>query len=119
MRISNPHSGLSAVVYALVDTGADHCAFPESLAVDLGHNFQGDNVMSETTVGVSGATDVYLHTFDISILTPDLSDVFASFENMLISCVPTEIPALLGVANCLDHFVLTIDYPDMEIKLAL
>ncbi|MDP6438851.1 MAG: hypothetical protein QGH74_04370, partial [Candidatus Brocadiia bacterium] len=71
VRISNPHSGLSAVVYALVDTGADHCAFPESLAVDLGHNFQGDNVMSETTVGVSGATDVYLHTFDISILTPD------------------------------------------------
>lgn len=117
-RISNPHSDLSVVVYALVDTGADHCAFPESLAVDLGHNFQGDEVMSETTVGVSGTTSVYLHTFKIDILSPDLSEVFVSFQDMLISCVPTEIPALLGVANCLDRFVLTIDYPKMETTLA-
>jgi hypothetical protein len=72
VRVSNPHSGLSVVVYALVDTGADQCAFPESLAVDLGHDFQGKDVASETTVGVSGTTNVYLHTFDIAILTPDL-----------------------------------------------
>lgn len=117
-RVSNPHSGRSVVVYALIDTGADQCAFPESLAVELGHNFQGKDVMSETTVGVSGNTSVYLHTFDIDILTPDRDEVFASFPNMLISCVPTEIPSLLGVANCLDQFILTIDYPKMETTLS-
>jgi len=117
-RVSNPHSGLSVVVYALVDTGADQCAFPESLAVELGHDFQGEGVASETTVGVSGTTDVFLHTFDINILMPDRKTIFASFENMLISCVPMEIPSLLGVAGCLDQFVLTIDYPSLEITLS-
>jgi hypothetical protein len=118
VRIANPHSEKSIIVYALIDTGADQCAFPESLAIELGHDFQGDGVLSESTMGVSGATNVFLHTFDIDILTPDLKDTFASLPNMLISCVPTEIPPLLGVADCLEHFVLTIDYPQTEITLS-
>lgn len=118
VRITNPHSERSVVVYALIDTGADQCAFPESLAVELGHDFQGEGVESESTVGVSGATSVFLYTFDIDILTPDRKGVFASFHNMLISCVPTEIPSLLGVANCLNHFVLTINYPEMSVALS-
>ena len=118
VRVSNPHSGKSLVVYALIDTGADQCAFPKSLAVDLAHNFDGDDVRSESTVGVSGATNVFLHTFDVEILTPDRAGVFASFRRLLVSCVETEIPPLLGVANCLDRFVLTIDYREMEVTLA-
>jgi len=118
VRVSNPHSGVSAVVYALIDTGADQCAFPESLAVELGHDFQGEGVATEITVGVSGSTDVFLHTFDIDILMPDRKTTFVSMQNMIISCVPVEIPPLLGVAGCLDHFVLTIDYPRLEVTLA-
>jgi len=108
---------MSTVVYALLDTGADRCTFPESLAVELGHDFRARSVTSESTLGVSGSTDVFMHTFDMAILTPDRSAVFASFKNVLISCTPTEIPALLGVADCLSQFVLTIDYPAMEITL--
>jgi len=118
VRVSNPHSDGSVMVYALIDTGADQCAFPESLAVELGHDFQGKGVASEITVGVSGSTDVFLHTFDIDILMPDRKTIFASFENMLISCVPVEIPSLLGVAGCLDHFVVTINYPKLEVTLS-
>jgi hypothetical protein len=118
VRVTNPHSGSTVVVYALVDTGADECAFPESLAVELGHNFQGEEVITETTVGVSGTTSVFMHTFDIDILTPDRNGVFASFPGLLISCVATEIPALLGVSGCLEQFVLTIDYPEMAMTLA-
>jgi hypothetical protein len=117
IRVANPHSGLSAVVYALIDTGADNCVFPKSLAVSLGHNFEGAGVQSQSTMGVSGSTDVFLHTFDLAILTPDRSAVFVSFEQILISCVPTEIPVLLGVADCLNRFSLTVDYPNMEITL--
>ena len=61
---------------------------------------------------------MFLHTFDIDILTPDRKDVFASFPGLLISCVATEIPALLGVGGCLERFVLTIDYPEMATTLA-
>lgn len=117
LRITNPHTGLSTTVYALIDTGADQCTFPESLAVELGHDFCGDGVESQSTLGVSGATDVYMHTFDIEILKPDRGAAFASFKNVLIACVPTEIPALLGVHDCLSKFVLVIDYPEMEISL--
>ena len=117
VRITNPHASLSAVVYALIDTGADQCAFPESLAVELGHDFRGDGVLAESTLGVSGDTQVFMHTFDVAILVPDRSAVFASFQNILVSCVPTEIPALLGVNDCLNQFVLTIDYPAMEVTL--
>ncbi len=117
VQITNPHSGLSAIVYALVDTGADQCTFPEALAVDLGRDFRADGVQSESTLGVSGATEVFIHTFDLAILSPDRRDVFASFESVSIACVPTDIPPLLGVADCLNAFVLTIDYPGMEMVL--
>ncbi len=117
IRITNPHAGKSTIIYALIDTGADQCTFPESLAVELGHNFRANGVKSESTIGVSGSTDVFMHTFDVDILTPDRSKIFASFENILVSCVSTEIPALLGVDDCLNHFTLTIDYPNMNIIL--
>lgn len=117
VRISNPHSGMSTVAYALIDTGADNCVFPRSLAVVLGHDFDGKHVLSKSTMGVSGKTEVFLHTFDIEILTPDRSSVFASFKKVLVACVLTDIPLLLGVADCLSHFVLTIDYPLTEITL--
>ena len=118
VRITNPHSGLSSVTYALVDTGADTCVFPEALAVSLGHNFTGEGVKTQKTQGVSGATSVFMHTFDLDILTTDRSKVFAAFPNLLIACVPQEIPALLGVADCLGHFVLGVDYPRTEITLS-
>ena len=40
VRVTNPHSGRTVMVYALVDTGADECAFPETLAVELGTTFR-------------------------------------------------------------------------------
>ena len=67
VRIANPHSKKSVIVYALIDTGADQCAFPESLAIELGHDFQGDGVLSESTMGVSGATNVFLQNYGWSI----------------------------------------------------
>ena len=111
VRISNPDTGLSTVTYALVDTGADNCVFTKSLAVSLGHNFDGDGVKSENTQGVSGSTPVFLRTFDMDILTADRMKTFFSITNVLVACVAQEIPVLLGVADCLKRFTLTVDYP--------
>jgi len=65
VRITNPHTGDFLRTYALVDTGADACAFPSTLAQELSHNFRGPGVQASSTLGVSGMTDVYEHTFDI------------------------------------------------------
>ena len=110
VRISNPETGLSIVTYALVDTGADNCVIPESIAVSLGHNFNGHGVQSDSTQGVSGTTPVFMHTFDIDILTADRTKTFFSVSNVLIACVSQDIPVLLGVADCLNRFKLTVDY---------
>jgi len=110
-RITNPETGLSVVNYALVDTGADNCVIPKSIAVALGHNFDGQDVRSAKTQGVSGSTPVYMHTFDLELLTADRAKVFFSVSNVLISCVAPEIPVLLGVADCLKRFTLTVNYP--------
>ena len=111
VRITNPETGLSVVNYALVDTGADNCVIPKSIAVALGHNFDGQGVRSANTQGVSGSTPVYMHTFHLELLTADRTKVFFSVSNVLISCVTPEIPVLLGVVDCLKWFKLTVDYP--------
>lgn len=38
ITIVNPHSGMQLESYALVDSGADECAFPASFAEILEHN---------------------------------------------------------------------------------
>lgn len=40
VTIINPDSQKQIKVYALIDTGADECAFPASFAPILGHDFQ-------------------------------------------------------------------------------
>lgn len=40
VTIINPDTNSQINVYALIDTGADECAFPASFAPILGHNLQ-------------------------------------------------------------------------------
>ena len=52
-----------------------------------------------------------MHTFDMEILTADRMNTFFSLSNILVACVAQDIPVLLGVADCLKRFKLTVDYP--------
>lgn len=110
VRVTNPHSGKSILTLALIDTGADGCVFPSSLAEVLDHSFQGAGVHSEEVTGVSGCANVYKHTFNLELLAPNMQDVFEVFTDVLVDCIDQQIPPLLGVCNCLRHFKITIDY---------
>ena len=40
IRVVNPHTEKAVVMQAIVDTGADNCAFPADIAEQLGHDLE-------------------------------------------------------------------------------
>jgi predicted aspartyl protease len=96
--------------YALVDTGADECAFPASFASLLGHNLQ-DGEVKRISTG-NGVTQAYSHRAIIVIEKFSTQDVLVDFMPNL------NIP-LLGVRSFLSNFILTVDYPRKMFSLLL
>ena len=97
-------------VYALVDTGADECAFPASFAPVLGHNLQAGQSKRISTG--NGITVAYSHTTRIAI------DGFST-QDVLVDFMPNLSTPLLGVKSFLGNFILTVDYPNTTFSLLL
>jgi len=102
VTISNPVTGKSVRIAALIDTGADECALPESFARLLGHKIESGKPKSVSTGG--GLATAYSHT---ALIT---ADDFISLE-ATVDFVPTLRMPLIGVNSFLNRFVLTVDYP--------
>jgi predicted aspartyl protease len=110
VTIINPDTEKRIRVYALIDTGADECAFPASFAPLLGHNLQAGQWKRISTG--NGITTAYSHTTRIIIEGFSTQEVLVDFMANL------NIP-LLGVRSFLANFVLTIDYSKKVFSLAL
>jgi len=110
VTIINPDSQKKVKVYALIDTGADECAFPASFAPLLGHNLQAGRLKRISTG--NGITTAYSHTTRILIEGFSTQDVLVDFMPNL------NIP-LLGVKSFLDNFILGVDYPQRVFSLNL
>lgn len=113
IRITNPLSRKQITWDCLIDTGADTCLFPRSLAEMVGHNLSGKGVKSSITCGVEGsAIRTWRHTFRLELMHPTdgKRSVWRS-PRVLVECVEHDaFPPLLGVLDFLRHFRLTIDY---------
>jgi predicted aspartyl protease len=97
-------------VYALIDTGADECAFPASFAPILGHNLQNGQLKRVSTG--NGITTAYSHT--TRIVVEDFST-----QDVLVDFMPNLSIPLLGVKSFLSNFILTLDYPNKVFSLLL
>jgi len=117
IRITNTNDGNQIDCYALIDTGADGNLFTKKLATDLGHNFQGDGVISSVNSGIGGSSDVYKHSFSIGVFSEDLKNIVWTSNPCLTDCIDAEIPLLLGVKGFLENFELTINYQKNTISL--
>lgn len=73
ITILNPYSGMHVDSYALVDTGADECAFPASFAEILGHNLTSGKHKHICTG--NGSTIAYGHTSRIIIDEYDSGEI--------------------------------------------
>ena len=110
VTVVNPAVNKEVRVYALIDTGADECAFPASFASLLGHNLQ-EGQLKRISTG-NGITIAYSHTTRIIVESFSTQDVLVDFMPNL------NIP-LLGVKSFLSNFILTVDYPNKVFSLML
>ena len=110
VTIVNPDNDRQIKVYALIDTGADECAFPASFASLLGHQLHSGKAKKISTG--NGITIAYSHINRIVIAGFSTQDVLIDFMPNL------NIP-LLGVRSFLSNFILTVDYPNEIFSLLL
>lgn len=110
ITIINPDTDKRLKVFALIDTGADECAFPAAFAPLIRHNLQAGQQKKISTG--NGVTLAYGHTTRIEI------EGFAT-QDVMIDFMPNLNIPLLGVKSFLSNFVLTVDYPNKLFSLML
>jgi predicted aspartyl protease len=110
IAVTNPSKGKRINVFALIDTGADECAFPASFAPVLGHNLLAGQQKKISTG--NGITMAYGHTTRIEI------EGFKTQE-VLVDFMPNLTIPLLGVRSFLSNFLLILDYPGKTFSLKL
>jgi hypothetical protein len=107
-KITNPDTGKSLFLYALIDTGADECALPASYALILGHRLElGTPKIINTG---NGSTTSYSHSSIIA---------FEAFETkkVAIDYMPNLLTPLLGFKSFLAYFILNVNYPEKVFSL--
>jgi predicted aspartyl protease len=110
IKIINPATDKRLSVFALIDTGADECAFPASFAPVLGHDLQAGQQKKISTG--NGTTIAYGHMTKLEI------EGFATQE-VIVDFMPNLFIPLHGVRGFLSNFVLTVDYPKRTFSLRL
>ena len=109
LRIINPHSEIGYKTFGIVDTGADECAIPASVAPLLDHNLQEGNTKPINTG--NGTTTAYTHTTKFEIYHPVTAKLLYTVNDTPIDFMPNLSVVLLGVSSFLSRFILTVDYP--------
>jgi predicted aspartyl protease len=108
ITIFNQEKNKEINVYALIDTGADECALPASLASLLGHNLKS-GYKKKINTG-NGLTVAYSHSIRIKVFD-------FTTDEVLIDFMPNLHIPLLGVKSFLSNFVFTINYKDSNFTL--
>jgi len=99
---------------AIIDTGADMCVIPSTIARILGFKLKDGTPKEMNAVGGSGKTIAYIHKATIEIYHPSSKDaqLLYATKNIPMCFVQNLQVVLLGVNHFLDQFVLTINYPE-------
>jgi predicted aspartyl protease len=109
VKIINPCTGKSYKTYGLVDTGADECAVPASIAKIIGHDLQAGEPKDVDTG--NGTTIAYKHITQIEIYHTITHELLYTIKDTPIDFMPNLHMFLLGANNFLSKFILNIDYP--------
>lgn len=116
IRVSNAHGNTPAIlVKAVVDTGADKCAFPASIATQLGHKLH-KGLARKTVRTASGRTQAFSHTSRVEVLAIRANGLPGTKVLYTLAATPIDFiqrceSFLLGTRSFLKPFVLEIDYP--------
>ena len=121
IKVTNPHTKSGLITLAIIDTGADDCAFPADVAVKLGHNLE--SVPAKNVNTASGQAKVYSHTTQIDILETLPNGMRGNRVLYTIPDTPIDFvdgceAFLLGTKNFLSNFILTVNYPHKVFSLS-
>jgi hypothetical protein len=119
--VTNPVSNTQLMVSALIDTGADNCLFPGSLALALGFDLKNGQPFATNGIG-NIQNHCWLHDCQVSILSADKKSIVKklpvvpiAFSDDTPEC--NSVPPLLGTSNFLKHFTLQIFYKQQSTML--
>lgn len=120
VRVVNPDTNLAIIALAIVDTGADDCAFPADVATKLGHKLE--SVAAKKTNTAGGQTKVYAHTSRVDILETLPNGMFGNKVLYTIRDAPIDFVEgcsafLLGRGKFLSKFVLTVNGPRQRFSI--
>ncbi|MBI4682583.1 MAG: hypothetical protein HY757_05730 [Nitrospirae bacterium] len=115
--IINPHTSKQLKTYGLIDTGADECAVPASMADLLGHNLQSGQ--SKIISTGNGETIAFSHTTSFEVYHPSTNKLLYTLADTPIDFMPNLPVVLLGVNNFLNKFILNIDYPKKTFSIKI
>ena len=117
LKLFNPHTKKDWKTFGFIDTGADECTMPASIAQELGHNLKrGDKIPFDSCAGEGFA---YRHTTDIHIYHPITKKIVHTIRGGYVDYAEDLKFALIGRNNFLNMFVLCIDYPKEIFSLTL
>lgn len=121
IRISNPTANKSINAFALIDTGADNCVFPQTIAERTEHNLKGDGVLNYISQGVGEhSVTVYQHTFIIELYAPNKKNIVWRSEQELIGCLDHDnIPPLLGFNDFVAQFKISFNYSTKTLTIEI
>jgi hypothetical protein len=137
ITIVNPENGLEDFTWAIIDTGADRCVFPEYIAKHLYHDMKHKKAKTDYVNTVGSCIKVYKHTFGIKVHSitgsknnPKIGNPIIDIPKILVDVVPSIAEnesgeaihtsfnnVLLGVSDFMCNYILNIDYPKKRFSL--
>lgn len=121
IRVTNPQKGRSIIGLAMVDTGADQCAFPAKVGKNLQYKPESA-VATNSIITASGETVAHSHISTIEVLKPDAKgratdQVVSVIKDVTVAYAEGLCAYLLGDQGFLCNFVLEIDYPNKKFSV--
>jgi hypothetical protein len=110
IAVSLIHGAKRLSTFGLLDTGADHCLFPESFMAALG--IDPGSTLSQSTMGVGGVSLTYFR--EVTIEVPRFAAISA-YVGFSVGMEPWGI-GLLGHRGFLDRFKVTFQPKHFEIE---
>ncbi len=119
--IINPINNLSQIIFGLLDTGADECLFPKFIAEQLKHDLKSDSAEFCSNQGIGETkVDLWKHPFKIQLMSPDRKTIVWKSKQCLVGCTDHDnVPVLLGCANFLCNFRITLNYLSKKIIIEI
>jgi hypothetical protein len=120
--IKSPLTRTSIQVFALIDTGADNCLFPNYVPSRLGHVLKDHGAPAGISYGVEEkGVMTWSHPRVIGLADPkDYNLVAMNMRQRMIECIDSDTtPVLLGTSNFLRYFKLTVAYKEKIVRLDL